>query len=177
MTLHNAPVKGRNEPMTSNSDVSDLLELLDYLADALELCAAGYLGATRTECRNADWLWKDRFQHWTDPEGERLALWLNECLSADTDRDSVRAATMARGARHAHRIAMHRLMQTFNLEWPPGGLLLTFPSDGGKGPEGSFVDIAPRSVMGVTITRLDENGVRQVISQTIYGPGSEKPRV
>lgn len=163
--------------MTSTSDVSDLLELLDYLADALELCAAGYLGAARTECRNADWLWKERFQHWTDPEGARLALWLNECESADVEWDSVRAATMARAARHAHRIAMRRLMRTFKIEWPPGGLLLTLPPDGGAEPKGSFVDVAPGSVLGVTISRVDENGVRHVISETVYGPDSRKPRV
>jgi hypothetical protein len=105
-------------------DARDLLALISFCAEAMWMAAAGYGGATRDERDQVVTLWRKRFSGWTDAEGQRCALWVEQ-LDGCARRSQFSGA--AKAARHLHRLALQKLMRGYGIQWPPEGLALGFP--------------------------------------------------
>lgn len=109
----------------------DLLELQSLVVECLYSCGMEINSSAKTEVTAIRNLWSRVAPEWTDAEGQRVAVWVEELEYAEqqvTQRSQF--AARSKCCFRIWRLLQRRLARRLDYDWPEGGLMLEMPPRG-----------------------------------------------
>ncbi|MCB1610005.1 MAG: hypothetical protein KDI71_23850 [Xanthomonadales bacterium] len=132
----------------------DLLALQSLVVECLYSCGMEINSAAKTEVTAIQDLWSRIAPEWTDAEGQRVAVWVQELEYAEqqaTHRSQV--AARSKCCFRIWRLLQRRLARRLDYDWPEGGLMLETPPRGRRASDNAAtVDARPFHAVSMKVT-------------------------
>ncbi len=132
--------------------LGDLLELQSLVVECLYSCGMEINSSAKTEAWAIRALWSRMAPKWTDAEGQRVAVWVDELEYAE-QQAAVRSQFAARSkcCFRIWRLLQRRLARRLDYDWPEGGLMLETPPRGRRATDNTAtVDSRPFRAVSTT---------------------------
>ncbi len=133
--------------------LGDLLELQSLVVECLYSCGMEINSSAKSEAWAIRALWSRMAPEWTDAEGQRVAVWVEELEYAE-QQATVRSQFAARSkcCFRIWRLLQRRLARRLDYDWPEGGLMLETPLRGRRASDNAAtVDSPPIHVVSMRV--------------------------
>ena len=134
--------------------LGELLELQSLVVECLYSCGMEINSSAKTEASAIRALWSRMAPMWTDAEGQRVAVWVEELDYAE-QQATLRSQFAARSkcCFRIWRLLQRRLARRLDYEWPVGGLMLETPPRGRRASDNAAtVDARPFHAVSIKVT-------------------------